>query len=429
MRTIVNTVNLFNGNKNSLGTFRLTLPSKDGLSRRVGHSLHQLLRWIENAPEVTVDPSDIKAHPFFQRHLAMRDRILANMTLKAAYGFAAMFPHLTRRFLQIPTRQTPGAVAWLAQGYLELFRLTKAENYLRTAELWLSRLDTMRIPGFKDYCWGLPFDWQSRVRIPANAPLLYTSWQAGQAYLDHFELTNDAGSLRVALSTCRCLLSHLHKTVDQANHLALSYSPYDSMEVYNTNSLAGGLFCKVGILVNEADLVRCGRRMLNWVASGQRTDGAWEYYSPAARAREPAIDHYHTAMTLQGLLDGLSSLGEDAWLENFGRGLAYYLSELFDPRGRPKMTPAATFPVDIMSAAEGLILLSELNNSNIHLNYAIQRRAAERHEKLLNWTCRHFQSKQGAFYYRLYPGFRLRLFSFRWGQGAMLKALASCLVN
>ncbi len=397
---------------------------------RAKRSLDRLLAWIESSPAVTPDPYDIKTHPWFARRLASRERFLSRLALKAAYVPAALFPESMPRLLGVQRKQTSNAAAWIAQGYLELFRLSKVEKHLRTAELWLNRLREMRLSAFEDYCWGFHSDWQtSTVIIPANSPVLYTNWQAGRAFLDHYEATRNEESLDTALSVCCCLLRVLNKPVDNQRHLCLTYSPHDSMQVFNTNALAGALLCRVGILAHEPHLTNCGQRMLKWVADGQRPDGSWEYFSRPFRKQGSFIDNYHTAMTLQGLLDGRDSLSQDGWTGNLEHGLRFYLEQMLDRQGRPKFTPSSTYPIDVMSCAEGLILLCKVRVSPIHLPSALRSDALERLDQLLEWVCRRFQADAGPFYYRAYPGVRLRLFSFRWGQGAMLKALASFLSN
>jgi hypothetical protein len=185
--------------------------------------------------------------------------------------------------------------------------------------------------------------------------------------------------------------------------------------------------CKVGLLANKPDLLGCGQRMLDWVADGQKATGSWDYFSPAHSQQKSTVDHYHTAMTLQGLLTGSDSLGQGRWDENLDRGLRFYFDQFFDRHGRPKFTPESTFPIDVMSVAEGVILLSRLQSCRTPLSASLLREALNRRRELVNWACRNLQSSTGAFYWRLYPGLRIRLFSYRWGQGAMLKALAGFL--
>lgn len=400
-------------------------PSDDRVAILAKNSLERLLAWIETSNSITPDPYDIKRHPWIARRLATRNQIVPAIGLKAAYAMVALFPEEFPRLLGIKPKQTAGAASWIAQGYLELYRYSKSARHLETAELWLSRLRDMRLRSCEECSWGFYSDWQtSTVVIRENSPLLYSNWLGGHAYLTHYGLTSDEESLETALSACRALVRILNRAVDTRRHLCLAYSPHDTMQVFNTNALAGALLCDVGLRAGVPSLTDCGRRMLNWVADGQQPDGSWEYFSRDFSPGGSVVDHYHMAMTLQGLLDGSEHLQVDTWNVNLRRGLQFYLSRLFDRRGRPRFTSTKTFPIDIMSCAEGLILLGKVRNSPVCLPSGLRDDAVERLKRLMEWVCRKFQSPGGPFYYRAYPLRRLPLFSFRWGQGAMLKALA-----
>lgn len=402
----------------------MRMPVDDELTRAARNSLGRLLGWIEAAPLVTPDPIDIKGHPWFLRRLATRDRFFSRWALKMAYVAVGLFPRGTRRLLRIPQHQTCGAAAWLVRAYLELFRHTGDADHLRTAEVWLSRLKEMRLNSYEEWCWDWPFDWQSKLLIPAHIPFVYDSCLAGQAFLEHFLCTGEKASLEVVLSACRGILSIFNRIVDNERHLCLSYSTIDRMQVPNVNALAGGMLCQVGRIVNQPQILDGGQRMLNWLADVQLADGSWGYILPD----EAAQDHYHAAMTLQGLLEGSDAIGQGKWIGNLERGIRFYLGKMFGPEGLPKYTPVSAYPIDAMNCAEGLILFSRLQSFDA-LPASLRAQARECYDRLLKWACRRMQSPQGDFYYFLYyPGIRLKLGSHRWGQGAMLKALA-CFLN
>jgi len=200
------------------------------------------------------------------------------------------------------------------------------------------------------------------------------------------------------------------------------------MEVYNINALAGGICCEVGATVGDASVSDLGFRMLNWVADGQQTDGSWEYFSKGSGGGVSSIDHFHTAMTLHGLLDGLQVMEERKWQSAVNLGLEFYLSRMFDKNGRPKYFHSKTFPIDIMSSAEGILLLSKVKQDQLlWINSSLRQAALEKLDGLVLWSCSNLQTGKGDFYYRIYPLGKLSLGSIRWGQGAMLKALASYL--
>jgi hypothetical protein len=132
-------------------------------------------------------------------------------------------------------------------------------------------------------------------------------------------------------------------------------------------------------------------------------------------------------MTLQGVLQGAQVSENARWNRAIHIGLEFYLDRMFDRWRRPKITPDRTFPIDVMSCAEGIILLTGALSAPRPLPGSLRERMVERLEGLASWTCSNLQRPSGDFYYQVYGPFRFALGSYRWGQGAMLKALAAYL--
>jgi hypothetical protein len=394
----------------------------------VQSALERLLAWSEASDPVTPDPYDVKRHTKVAQWLATRKQVTSALGLKATYAMTAIFPNVFPRLLGIERKQTSGALAWMAQGYMQVYSCTRDPKYLRQAETWLEQLLSMSLDGHNHYCWGFYSDWQtSTVLIPVNTPLLYSNYLAARAFMDHYIATGKPDSLAVVISTCVGTLKDLSNEIDD-DRLFLTYSPYDTMQVFNTNALFGDFLCEVGAVCRRPDLIKSGVRMLNWVAEGIRPDGRCEYFSRVHHPHGSEVDHYHTAMTIQGLLCGCVRLDAQQWIPPLQQALKFYLTHMFDKAGRPKFTPTRTFPIDVMSCAEALMLLCKVRSSSLPLANAMGPLALERMHQVADFVCRELQSESGAFYYRLYRWRRLPLFSFRWGQGAMLRALA-CYIN
>jgi hypothetical protein len=399
-------------------------PSIDPVHRVAEASLERLLGWFDRAPEISADPNDFKAGPWFASRLARKNSTLARIQLRAVYVPYGFFPRLMRRMNSIPRVQSAGAASWVARGYLELFLLMQQSASLELAGAWLRRLDGLRAGSTEAPAWGLPYDWQTDLLIPANSPLLYTTWQGAQANFDHFRVTGDKKSLEVCIAAMRGLHKHLNQLAGIPEQTAFSYSPFDRMEVYNTNALAGGLCCQAAAAAGDADLMAQGIRMLNWIAVGQHSDGSWEYFSRAYRGGPSAIDNFHSAMTLQGLIEGAQAARLDQWNASIRKGLRFYLDRFFDASGRPRFTPEKTYPTDVMSCAEGILIFTRILELSPPYLHDLCEEICIRLVRLVGWTCRNMQARSGHFYYQSYGWIRFSLESYRWGQGPMLKALA-----
>jgi len=391
-------------------------------------ALKRLLVWLETSPEVTRDPTDFKAHPWFARRITARHKRWSRLSLKTAYAAFALAPETMRTVLGIPRVQTAGAAAWQAQGFLEVFRLTRETKYLTTAEQWIARLENLKVPDRRDRLWGFPFNWQSVILIPANTPLFYTSWQAAQTYFEHYQITESQESLRDAMVICQSMSGTLNRLVDTPEELCLSYSPNDSMQVFNVNATMGGLLSQLGRETGNPELLKDGARFLNWVARGQQEDGRWVYFSKEFSTVPNSVDHFHTAMTLQGLLSGYQAAPEHhEWKKTLERGIKFYLNRLFDSNYRPRFSDSQAYPTDVMSCAEGILFLDQLCKARPKDSISSPIDARKALSGLVTWAIGNFQERCGSFYFQEYPACKIRLRSYRWGQGAMLKALASFL--
>jgi len=396
-------------------------------NRRARDSMDKLLAWVGRSPQVTLDPLDLKGHPWFTHRLASRDRILSRWALRAAYAAEAFCPRVLRRLFRIQPLQTAGAAATMAQGFLGLYRCRRSASHLLAAESWLYQLQRLRLSRYQDYVWGFPFPWQTEVLIPAETPLLYTTWQAAQAFFDHYQLTGELQSLAIVRSALQAILTYFRKVADTEEELALSYSPHDEMQVININAQAGGILCRFEREDPTGEWARDGSRLINWVTRMQREDGAWEYFTRDTRRQGSSVDHFHMAMTLSGIAEAVKNNPDSRWLRCLEKGTNFYLFHLFAPNGRPRFTPSRDYPVDILSCAEGILFLSRLMTSLSSHPRQMRETPRERLENLVSWTCENMQDHCGAFYDRLYPIVKLRLFSHRWGQGPMLMALSSYL--
>ncbi|MEX2690282.1 MAG: hypothetical protein Q6351_008180, partial [Candidatus Njordarchaeum guaymaensis] len=82
----------------------------------------------------------------------------------------------------------------------------------------------------------------------------------------------------------------------------------------------------------------------------------------------------------------------------------------------PKMTDKSVYPVDIHSAAQGIITFHELKD--------LQPGYLEVAKRISKWVIEHMQDPEGYFYYRIYKWYVDKTPYIRWGQAWMLRALS-----
>ena len=74
-------------------------------------------------------------------------------------------------------------------------------------------------------------------------------------------------------------------------------------------------------------------RNLRFVLENQNPDGSWFYAMDGVR---DFVDHYHTCFVMKALAKIHALTGDAATLKALGKGVSYYLNNLFDSDGLPK---------------------------------------------------------------------------------------------
>ena len=109
-------------------------------------------------------------------------------------------------------------------------RATANPVYLQKAMHFLTVLRRARCRGFKEYCWGYPFDWVWHGgTIKAQTPLITTTPYVYEAFLQvyQFEATKDELRNGFSQSIARtCKLMTLRTFRHQRNASSCSYTPY-----------------------------------------------------------------------------------------------------------------------------------------------------------------------------------------------------------
>src|SRR6185369_15464993 len=253
-----------------------------------------------------------------------------------------------RQFFHRPTR-FPIADAHYAMGFAFLFQVTNDEAYLQRAIHFLDELKNSRSPGFTEYCWGYPYDWVTRNgMIRSQTPLITTTPYVYEAFLQAYEILESGdggrrteGRNEDLLEQYKRILQSIarHASVDikdfktSANASSCSYTPYDGGGVINAAAYRASLLTSASQLFSNDNYFNTAERNLKFVLDNQNPDGSWFYAVDGVR---DFVDHYHTCFVMKALAKIHGLTGHPGCLEALGKGVNYYLKNLFDDDGLPK---------------------------------------------------------------------------------------------
>ena len=373
-------------------------------------AFHKLDSWVMVNGWQGYDPYDIKGTKLF---LPLQRNKYANFGSNLLLN---RFPMLFRKVFRVKKAINAKAMALFARGYLNYYKKSGDEKYLDIALSCLNWLIENPSKGYSGFCWGYPFDWQSRVFIPKGTPSGVVTSTAAHAFLDAYEIMKDDKYLKIAKSCCAFILNDLNADEVEEDKICFSYTPIDIFHVHNASLFSASTLLRTFTYIKNEEYKDMGLKAINFTVSYQNEDGSWYYWAPPDKLLFK-IDNYHTGFVLECLNISRRALkGEFEFEKELRRGLEFYANNLFLDDGTPKLTNNSVYPVDIHSCAQAIITFCEL--ADFEPNYLSMA------EKVAEWSIKNMQDEEGYFYYRIYKRYVDRMPYIRWGQAWMLRGLS-----
>ncbi len=348
------------------------------------------------------DPYDALSSPLLS---ALRAALGARFGI-AATQLLRRLPFDLRAVLAIRPAMNPKSAALFLSAAA---RSRRTEQVSKLAAL-LDRLCSRQAP---NACWGYPFPWQSRAfYLPAGTPTVVATCFAGEAYLDAHAATRDPAHVEIALGACLFVMEGLNRTEDETG-ACLSYSPLDRTAVYNASILGARLLALTGQRTGRQDLVDHARPLVTYVLARQASDGSWVY----GEARYHRwIDSFHTGFVLGALDVYRRATGDRGTEAAVIRGARFYDQNFFGPHGEPFYHPKRRYPMDVHSAAQGVLTFLQLRD--LFPNFE------ERARTVARWMVENMLDPEGFFYYQVRRTHTVRIPYMRWSQAWGVRALA-----
>lgn len=363
--------------------------------------------WAGYDPYDALNSRIFRALPFLHFRLA---RLALTQGVKRS-------PINLRPLLLVPKTPNPKGIALFLTSIVKLSGSTAPEAAGLVRPL-AEKLLALRSPGRPHSCWGYNFDWQQRFKlIPRGSPNIICSTFAANALLDAYEQVPEPSWPEAAASTAEFILKDLFRREGGSKAL-FGYTLMGEDEVHNANLLGAAFLCRVARVSDEKKYLEPALDAARYSVGKQHADGAWDYgEAPSQRW----IDNFHTGFNLVALRR-IGDYAETSEFEPFIRkGLEFFKAHFFRDDGAPKYYHNAVYPIDIHSAAQSIITLTEfvdLDRDNIGLAY-----------KVMDWTLANLWNARGYFYFQKRPRFTVRTSFLRWSQAWMLLALSTLLSN
>lgn len=291
--------------------------------------------WLERYGEVSFDHQSFFASTtgrwakaFYYKSRLLGTAMVAPMILCEAFVPSA-------RTLFWKPQRFPIADAHYAMGFAFLAQTFGDEKDYKRAVHFLEILEQTRCPGYDDFCWGYPFDWETRGgTIKRETPLITSVPYVYEAFSQVYEIDRSQRWLRVMRSIAEHAFRCYRDTETGLDAATCAYTPAadDNGGVVNASAYRAFLLTKAALDFSDGRYREVAKRNLNFVLSSQNSNGSWFYSIDGQR---DFVDHFHTCFVLKALVKIEKLTGDSGCAAAIERGVDYYVKLLFDEQGLP----------------------------------------------------------------------------------------------
>ncbi len=372
------------------------------MDERIYTAATRLERWLNTHEYKAYDPFEgLNSHLY---PLTFRKKLFRQILVQAV----KRFPWNLRPLLGIKPSRSSKGLAYIAKGYLWLYRATGGKSYAEKSRYCLDWLTQNANQNYSGLCWGNHFDYQTRgYFLRAGEPTIVWSSLVAQAFVMAYVVLGDRRYLEIAGSTADFILKDLtHATV--RNGVCISYIPGDVVLIHNSNLLGAALLAKVYKYTGREDCRAAARRAIVYACEHQLPNGAW-YYGEEDKFHW--VDNFHSGYNLDAIKDYGEYSGDKSFSSYLNKGYSFYRTHFFMHEGIPKFYQNEVYPIDIQCVSQSIETLLYFREVDLALDVA-------------RWAIHNMQDHSGYFYYQKHRLFVNKTPMLHWGQGTMFSALS-----
>lgn len=301
---------------------------------KVRGSVHRFVEWLDSYGETSYDHQSFFASDLGRRAKALyyKSPLLGTLAVSPMIICEAFVPS-ARKLFSKPQR-FPIADAHYAMGFAFLSQAFGDEQYYYRAVHFLEVLKETRSKGYDHYCWGYPFNWETRHgTFREGTPFITSVPYMYEAFRQVYEIDGNPEWREIMESIAHHAADDYRDFKTSENACTCSYSPQMEPCVINASAYRAFLLTKAALDFSEERYLKIAEKNLNFVLENQNPDGSWYYSTGGER---DFVDHFHTCFVLKALAKIEAISGNPQCAAAIERGVDYYVRNLFDEWHLPK---------------------------------------------------------------------------------------------
>lgn len=303
---------------------------------KVEATVNRFTKWLDHYGETSHDHQSFFASDTARAAKALyyKKPLLGTLAVSPMIFCEAFLPSARRLFWK--PQRFPIADAHYAMGFAFLYRALGKKEFYERAVHFLEVLKETRSPGYDNFCWGYPFNWETRRgTMWRDTPLITTVPYVYEAFGEVYQIDGDQKWRDVMQSIVRHAIQDYRDVETSSNASSCFYKPGDddSSGVINASAYRAFLLTAASVDFSEESYRKIADRNLNFVLQAQKPDGSWPYSTDEVRN---FVDHFHTCFVLKALAKIEAITKDPGCTKAIERGVDYYVKNLFDERGLPK---------------------------------------------------------------------------------------------
>jgi Prenyltransferase and squalene oxidase repeat len=301
---------------------------------KVRTSVLQFVQWLDSYGETSHDHQSFFASDLGRRAKALyyTNPLLGTLAVAPMILCEAFVPSARKLFWK--PQRFPIADAHYAMGFAFLSQAFGDEQSYCRAVHFLQVLKETRSKGYAHYCWGYPFNWETRRgTFRAETPFITSVPYMYEAFRQVYEIDGNPEWREIMESIGRHAADDYRDFRTSENGSTCSYTPETEPGVINASAYRAFLLTRAALDFSEERYRKIAERNLNFVLENQNPDGSWYYSTDGER---DFVDHFHTCFVLKALAKIEVITGNQQCTAAIERGVDYYVRNLFDEQGLPK---------------------------------------------------------------------------------------------